>query len=314
MEWYYAEGDRQCGPVSENELQQLATAGRVHGDSLVWREGMDNWAPFSSIQLAPSPPPLAGAPTLRLAGSAPGTTCTECGLTFPPNELVRVQNSWICAACKPRFMQKMQQVLPCCECGRPFSVNDMVQVHGSWVCAACKPKFLQRISEGAPPAAIGSLWRSGNVVVSVKNGSVFPDRCLKCNAPTNGKLMRRTLYWYPPWVIIVLIASVLIGLIVAMIVRKTAVVEIGICDAHRKKRIRNITIGTVLMIACLILLIISAINESGIGAIFSLVGFIAGIVFLVMARLLTVQKIDDNHVWIKGACQPYLSSLQEWRG
>jgi hypothetical protein len=137
---------------------------------------------------------------------------------------------------------------------------------------------------------------------------------LKCNAPTNGKLMRRTLSWYPPWVIIITVVSPLIGLIVAMVVRKTAVVEIGICDAHRKRRMRNITIGTVLMIACFVLLIVTLVNESGIGALFSLIGFIAGIVFLVMARLVNVQKIDDNSVWIKGVCEPYLSSLQDWRG
>jgi hypothetical protein len=311
MEWYYAEGDRQCGPVSENELQQLATSGRVRADSLVWREGMENWTPFSSVQLAP---PLAGAATLRMAGSAPGTSCSECGLSFPPNELVRVQNSWICATCKPRFMQKLSQVMPCCECGRPFSVNDMVQVHGSWVCAACKPRFLQRLSEGAPPVAVGSLWRSGNVLVASKNGSSFPDRCFKCNASTNGRLIKRTLYWYPPWVIIVLLASVLIGLIVAMIVRKTAVVEIGVCELHRKKRIRNILIGSGLMVLCVILLVVSIAKELGIVAILSLIAFIAGIVFFVLARFVSVQKIDDNYVWIKGVCQPYLSTLPEWRG
>src|SRR5437762_2099613 len=139
MEWYYAQGDRQCGPVSENELQQLANSGALPRESLVWREGMDNWAPFSSVQLAPVSPALVMAPAIA---SGNGTLCSECGRSFSTSEMVRVQNSWICAG--------------------------------------CKPIFLQRLREGAPLAASGSLWRSANLLVTTTTGSVFPDRCLKC--------------------------------------------------------------------------------------------------------------------------------------
>src|SRR5437016_10944247 len=119
MEWYYAEGDRQCGPVSENELRQLATSGKLQSDGLVWREGMENWAPFSSLPLAASSAQLTMA---THAIAANGTSCTECGRSFSASELVRVQNSWICASCKPIFLQKLTltEQAACCECGRPF--------------------------------------------------------------------------------------------------------------------------------------------------------------------------------------------------
>src|SRR5205814_9695916 len=113
---------------------------------------------------------------------------------------------------------------------------------------ACKPIFLQRLQEGAPPPGSIGVWRSGKVLVAAK-GTVFPDRCVKCNAATSPtQRMKRTLYWYPPWVILIILFSLLIGLIVAMIVRKTGKVEIGLCEEHRGKRIRAMLVGALLTI------------------------------------------------------------------
>lgn len=43
MQWYYARNDEQFGPVSATDLHQLADAGRLSPDDLLWREGMDAW-------------------------------------------------------------------------------------------------------------------------------------------------------------------------------------------------------------------------------------------------------------------------------
>jgi hypothetical protein len=43
----------------------------------------------------------------------------------------------------------------CNECGKPFLIQDMVRHGTSYVCAACKPRFLQKLLEGAKPAAPG---------------------------------------------------------------------------------------------------------------------------------------------------------------
>ena len=37
----------------------------------------------------------------------------------------------------------------CAECKRLFKVEDMVSHQGVFVCAACKPRFLQKLAEGA---------------------------------------------------------------------------------------------------------------------------------------------------------------------
>jgi hypothetical protein len=46
--WHYADGDIQRGPVGLDALRALVRAGRLTPDSLVWREGMGQWAPASS--------------------------------------------------------------------------------------------------------------------------------------------------------------------------------------------------------------------------------------------------------------------------
>jgi len=43
VQWYYARNEQQYGPVSAAELRQLADAGRLTPDDLLWREGMDAW-------------------------------------------------------------------------------------------------------------------------------------------------------------------------------------------------------------------------------------------------------------------------------
>jgi uncharacterized RDD family membrane protein YckC len=48
MNWYYALNGQQLGPVSEQELLQLAAQGTISGGSLVWREGMGDWQPLSA--------------------------------------------------------------------------------------------------------------------------------------------------------------------------------------------------------------------------------------------------------------------------
>lgn len=48
--WYYAHGEQQLGPVSSTELKRLAEAAELASDDLVWREGMDDWAPAQRVK------------------------------------------------------------------------------------------------------------------------------------------------------------------------------------------------------------------------------------------------------------------------
>jgi len=62
-EWYAGIGGKQVGPLTVEQLQQLIQNGRVNKDTLLWKQGLDNWAAAADIPEAAKmfgsvPPPL----------------------------------------------------------------------------------------------------------------------------------------------------------------------------------------------------------------------------------------------------------------
>lgn len=50
-QWYFSKGDnQQQGPVSVQELSQLAESGELGPDDLIWKEGMDEWLPAGRLK------------------------------------------------------------------------------------------------------------------------------------------------------------------------------------------------------------------------------------------------------------------------
>ncbi len=47
MEWYYADGNQQKGPVDKDELVRMRSYGVISKDTLVWCESMSRWEPYS---------------------------------------------------------------------------------------------------------------------------------------------------------------------------------------------------------------------------------------------------------------------------
>ena len=66
--WYYTLNNQQVGPVEENEIKKLVGSGVITPATMLWTNGMANWAPIGKTQLAPlvagtaiTPPPMAFA-------------------------------------------------------------------------------------------------------------------------------------------------------------------------------------------------------------------------------------------------------------
>ncbi len=75
MEWYYENNGAQAGPISEAELKGLFAEGRITPDALVWRQGMDDWAPYGRVFPAAAvvPSDVAGTPPVGSPRAARGT-------------------------------------------------------------------------------------------------------------------------------------------------------------------------------------------------------------------------------------------------
>jgi hypothetical protein len=153
------------------------------------------------------------------------------------------------------------------------------------------------------------VWREGDKLVMHKQ-AFLPDRCVKCNAPTNNEYLTRKLSWlHPAWLLLIL-ASWLIYLIVYLAIRKKADVALGLCEQHRNNRKNAIAIGWVsalLGIGCFVL----AIANEQFGFVFlGILLFLFGVIFgSFAASVVSVSKMDDNYIWMKRVSKDYLANF-----
>lgn len=105
MNWFYALNGQQAGPVNDAELDRLVQAGTIANTTLVWYSGMAQWQPYSEARRT-VPAPAGVAPATIGAGQA---QCSQCGQVLPADEIVRLDNYNVCAACKPMLLQKMRE-------------------------------------------------------------------------------------------------------------------------------------------------------------------------------------------------------------
>jgi hypothetical protein len=89
-EWYYAHDGQQAGPVSALELKQLADAGKLRPDDLVWQEGMKDWSPARKVKGLFEPKQVAAAVAPSVA--APPVVAASAGKPSdrPPSGIERV--------------------------------------------------------------------------------------------------------------------------------------------------------------------------------------------------------------------------------
>lgn len=89
-QWFYVEAGERRGPVSEADLKVLISQGVVLADTLVWRQGLADWAPAETlpelgIQGATEPGPAADpAPTVEPEPATEPEPTVELEPAAPP--------------------------------------------------------------------------------------------------------------------------------------------------------------------------------------------------------------------------------------
>ena len=106
MNLYYAEENQKVGPIGKAELQSLIRAKKLNARTLVWQPGMQNWQELGIfIRRQNGKGDQTASPELPVKQ----TQCSECGLIFAQDNMIRFQDSWVCAGCKPLFVQKIKE-------------------------------------------------------------------------------------------------------------------------------------------------------------------------------------------------------------
>ncbi|HLO86652.1 MAG TPA: hypothetical protein VK203_16865 [Nostocaceae cyanobacterium] len=159
---------------------------------------------------------------------------------------------------------------------------------------------------------VEGVWRSGNLLVIHKNAQL-PNRCIKTNQPANGQRFRAELYWHHLLIYILLPVYLLLYIIVGGIFQKKAIVYVGLTQKILQKHKRDIFI-------CRIVTIL------GIGTFFqgttykNLLMFFLGLALIlgvliwafVKLKIVSVERIEGDYIWLRGVCQEYLDMLPPW--
>jgi hypothetical protein len=144
-----------------------------------------------------------------------------------------------------------------------------------------------------------TAWQDDGRVVMPAFGGELPDRCVVCNRPTDYKV-KRTFQWHNPGYYVLICAGWIVYLIVLFFVRKTATVYLGLCDEHEARRKSGVTMTWVGVGAGVFLILVGRFVDAPLLLLVAALGMlVALIVGGRRARVATVWKIDESHVWLK---------------
>ena len=164
------------------------------------------------------------------------------------------------------------------------------------------------------PAEGGGTWRDGAVLV-LSPAASLPPRCVRCNEPAEEPTKNRRVYWHSPWIYLLILVNILIYAVVALIVRKKAMVAPGLCSAHKRRRRVGIVIAWVLLLGGVALLFFGVANGDGAGVGGGvLLMLVAVLVSMNVARILRPKRIDDQYVRLKGCGAAFLDSIPPFAG
>ena len=106
MNLYYEVGDKQIGPIGKSELQSLVKAKKLNSKTMVWQEGMESWEELGVFVRNWQSKDVQKD---TQADQAPESNCSECGQAYAEEDMIRFQDSLVCAECKPMFVQKVKE-------------------------------------------------------------------------------------------------------------------------------------------------------------------------------------------------------------
>ncbi len=154
MIWHYVLNGSPAGPIDAAELSRKIAEGVITPATLVWQEGMADWIPYSQALTAERP-------------TASGTTCAHCKGVFPPDQLIHLGGSPVCAACKPIVLEKVRE--------------------GVTTNSAAAQLRTQHLAHEASLRSVGMLFLIGGTVTAVAGiiGVVTPLAMTSSGAPKN---------------------------------------------------------------------------------------------------------------------------------
>jgi hypothetical protein len=173
------------------------------------------------------------------------------------------------------------------------------------------------VSEAARKPAEGTQsqpFRDGNKLV-VPKGASLPPYCVKCGS-SETTMVEKTFSWLNPWYYLLLLLGfgILLIVFVYLIFGKKQKLSIPLCGFHRQYLRRLKITGTVLLVGCVPVGILSSalIGEpdgASWGILVGILAMLGGLIAVHLQSPLQATRIDDDRATMKGACEAFLSML-----
>lgn len=153
-------------------------------------------------------------------------------------------------------------------------------------------------------------------LLAVCRNAVLPDRCLKCNAPADGYQFTRSLSWHRPFWFLLLLINLLLYIIALLFICWKATITVGVCKLHQRKRTRAIVVGWLTALAGIGSMFAAAVVPDKAVPIMVITGIVlllAGVIGgMLGSRILVVERIDNDFVWLSHVSPEYLASFPRW--
>jgi len=103
MDWYYADGEgNELGPVAEEQIKALVSEGKINGTTMVWKDGMAEWAAAATTSLGsllsvapPTRPIHAPMPTGKHAVASVDGFDRDDSVIYPQNPPRSPHLAWL---------------------------------------------------------------------------------------------------------------------------------------------------------------------------------------------------------------------------
>ncbi len=168
-----------------------------------------------------------------------------------------------------------------------------------------EPATLATSGAWAPLEPPWSACRADQDLLACPRECMLPPHCVKCGAPASERHSAR-LHWHNPWLYALIPVSVLIYAIIAMVVRKRAVIEVGLCARHVRRRRNGRIAGWLVALTGVGVMCIGTPAAFLGGMTVVLVGLMTAII---MGRVVTARRMDDLYVWLAGVHRSILAKL-----
>jgi hypothetical protein len=187
--------------------------------------------------------------------------------------------------------------MKCQQCG-------LVNFKDESLCKRCGAP-LAADSQASPVHDTTKVWRDSALLVMTEN-SVFPMRCLRCNASSSVAQRKVVIDYYRAYNL----ATRLIGY------RRWTRFTLGLplCRKHNLSRAASIVLGMLIIFVGLGVVVAGFGYNLQMLLYVGLIVIISGfVVAAVKGSPISVQKIEEPYFWLRGIDGSYLASLPQWR-